>query len=289
MQAGARGQASSRMSHRLIRQKKKRIVQMRSYLSLVIAVFLMTGCQQTPQAPVEAEPRPIAEAARPAKRASPGYADAPVSEANWQQESAWVDDSAKIDGRTSISTARSLEEAKWLQRHGFLTRSKIEYLRGLGFTEVERLARAGNRDAVLFLGEQFIKDGRGDLIVGALNKLIEQEASIPALHLRARYKTARVTEVPGDLPTDSWQWRDAAFKSLDSKVDVASDYFAAYLLGDYRGSQIATKMFAHDESGFPPVVYTNAARMVAEMAKSGRPITLDPRPVPDEARGANDF
>ncbi|GHC10125.1 hypothetical protein GCM10010080_27020 [Thermomonas carbonis] len=223
------------------------------------------------------------------KPASPAYADTPVSEVNWQEESAWVDDSAKIDGRTSISTARSLEEAKWLQRHGFLTRSKIDYLRGLGFTEVERLARAGNRDAILFLGEQFIKDGRGDLIVGALDKLIDREASIPALHLRARYKTSRVTEVPGDLPTDSWQWRDAAFASSDAKIDVASDYFAAYLLGDYRGSQIATKMFAYEKNGLPPVVYTNAARLVAGMSQSGRPITLDPRPMPDEARGANDF
>ena len=261
---------------------------MRKYLSLAIAAFVATGCQPESRAPV-ADPQPRAESTRPAKKVSSDHADTPVSEANWQQESAWVDDSAKIDGRTSISTARSLEEAKWLQRHGFLTRSKIEYLRGLGFTEVERLARAGNRDAILFLGEQFIKDGRGDLAVGALNKLIDREASIPALHLRARYKTARVTEMPSELPTDSWQWRDAAFASSASKIDVASDYFAAYLLGDYRGSQIATKMFAYDEGGIPPMVYTNAARMVAGMARSGRPLTLDPRPIPDEARGANDF
>lgn len=262
---------------------------MRKYLSIAMAACVMAGCQQESKLPVVADPQPRAESPRPATRVSPSYVETPISEANWQQESAWVDESAMIDGRTSISTARSLEEAKWLQRHGFLTRSKIERLQRLGFTEVERLARAGNRDAVLFLGEQFIKDGRGDLIVRALDKLIDQEASIPALHLRARYKTTRVKEMPRNLPTDSWEWRDAAFASSHSKIDVASDYFAAYLLGDYRGSQMATKMFAASEYGFPPVVYTNAARMVAEMAKSGRPITLDPRPVPDEARGANDF
>ena len=262
---------------------------MRKIIILAIAASLTAGCRPESQAPAESQSQE-AEASKQTGKPTPlGYAEAPVSDANWQEESAWVDDSAKIDGRTSISTARSLEEAKWLQRHGFLTRSKIDYLQGLGFAEVDRLARAGNRDAILFLGEQFIKDGRGDLIVGALDNLIEKEASIPALHLRARYKTSRVTEVPDDLPTHSWQWRDAAFASSDAKIDVASDYFAAYLLGDYRGSQIATKMFAYDKNGLPPVVYTNAARMVAGMANSGHPIKLDPRPMPEDARGANDF
>ena len=263
---------------------------MRKIIILAIIASVVAGCQPASQPPSEVESRQGAESPKqPSKPVRAAYAETPVSEANWQEESAWVDDSAKIDGRTSISTARSLEEAKWLQRHGFLTRSKIDYLQGLGFAEVERLARAGNRDAILFLGEQFIKDGRGDLIVGALDKLIDREASIPALHLRARYKTSRVTEVPDDLPTHSWQWRDAAFASSDAKIDVASDYFAAYLLGDYRGSQIATKMFADDKYGFPPVIYTNAARLVAGMTQSGRPITLDPRPMPEAARGANDF
>lgn len=263
---------------------------MRKIIVMAIFAALVAGCQPESQVPADVESRQQAESSKqPGKPVALAFVEAPVTEANWQEESAWVDDSAKIDGRTSISTARSLEEAKWLQRHGFLTRSKIDYLRGLGFTEVERLARAGNRDAILFLGEQFIKDGRGDLVVKALDNLIEKEASIPALHLRARYKTSRVTEVPDDLPTHSWQWRDAAFASSDAKIDVASDYFAAYLLGDYRGSQIATKMFADDEHGFPPVIYTNAARLVAGMAQSGHPIKLDPRPLPDDARGANDF
>lgn len=263
---------------------------MRKIIILAIVASAVAGCQPGSQAPAEVESQQQAESSKqPGKPVTLAYAETPVSEANWQEESAWVDESAKIDGRTSISTARSLEEAEWLQRHGFLTRSKIDYLRSLGFTEVERLARAGNRDAILFLGEQFIKEGRGDLIVGALDKLIDREASIPALHLRARYKTSRVTEVPGDLPTDSWQWRDAAFKSSTSKVDVASDYFAAYLLGDYRGAQVATKMFAYDESGIPPVVYTDAARKVAAMAQSGNAIKLDSRPMPEDARGANDF
>src|SRR6478672_7121023 len=261
---------------------------MRYFITLAIVAVVMAGCQAESPALSEVESQhktePSKLSGKPVARAA---AEPTVSDANWQEESAWVDESAKIDGRTSISTARSLEEAKWLQRHGFLTRSKIDYLQGLGFTEVERLARAGNRDAILFLGEQFIKEGRGDLIVGALDKLIDREASIPALHLRARYKTSRVTEVPSDLPTDSWQWRDAAFESSDSKIDVASDYFAAYLLGDYRGSQIATKMFAYDKNGFPPVIYTNAARMVAGMGNSGNPIRLDPRPIPNDARGAN--
>ena len=263
---------------------------MRKFIILAILASVVAGCKPESQPLSEVESRQGAGSPKqPSKPIRAAYAETPVSEANWQEESAWVDDSAKIDGRTSISTARSLEEAKWLQRHGFLTRSKIDYLQGLGFAEVDRLARAGNRDAILFLGEQFIKEGRGDLIVKALDNLINKEASIPALHLRARYKTSRVTEMPNDLPTDSWQWRDAAFKSVNSKVDVASDYFAAYLLGDYRGAQVTTKMFAYDESGIPPVVYTDAVRKVAGMTQSGRPITLDPRPMPEAARGANDF
>jgi hypothetical protein len=212
----------------------------------------------------------------------------PLTETNWENELAWVDDDGKIDGHTSISTARSLDEARWLQRHGFLTRSKIERLRRLGFVKVEELARSGDRDAVLFLGEQMIKDGRGDLVAPALNRLVEEEASIPALHLRARYKTSRVSEVPSELPTDSWQWREVAFENSNAKIDVASDYFAAYLLGDYRGSQVASKMFAADPAGFPPAIFTEAARKVAQMAKLQPSIKLDPRPMPDDVRGVNE-
>lgn len=252
---------------------------------LVVAACKPESTAKVVNSPAAAE----LPASRNLPRSTSGLSPVSVTEDNWQSELAWVDDSAKIDGRTSISTARSFEEAQWLQRHGFLTRSKIEQFNRLGFQEVSRLARAGNSDAILFLSEQMIKDGRGDLAKSALNKLIEKEASIPALHLRARYKTSKVTEVPSELPTDSWQWRDAAFESSESKIDVASDYFAAYLLGDYRGAQIATKMFAYDKDGLPPVVYTNAARMVAGMAQGGHSIRLDPRPMPDDARGANDF
>lgn len=263
---------------------------MKKIMIMGVAALALGGCQPESSDAVAVDARQqIGSVKQEVKPVPAQSSDASISEENWQRELAWVDDSAKVDGRTSISTARSVEEAKWLQRHGFLTRSKIDYLRGLGFTEVERLARAGNSDAILFLGEQFIKQGRGDLIVGALGKLIDKDASIPALHLRARYKTSKVTEVPSELPTDSWQWRDAAFESSESKIDVASDYFAAYLLGDYRGAQIATKMFAYDKDGLPPVVYTNAARMVAGMAQGGHSIRLDPRPMPDDARGANDF
>ncbi|MFT4179719.1 MAG: hypothetical protein QM612_09705 [Thermomonas sp.] len=264
---------------------------MKKFTLLVMAALAVAGCQQEAQAPSEAKAQPEAEplkqVGKPASRAN---VEAPISDANWERELAWVDEGAMVDGRTSISTARSVEEAQWLQRQGFLTRSKIDYLKSLGPAEVERLARAGNRDAILFLGDQLIKDGRGDLVVRALNHLIDKEASIPALHLRARYKTSKVVEVPSELPTDSWQWRDAAFESSRSKIDVASDYFAAYLLGDYRGSQIGTKMFSYEGSGaVPPAVYTEAARKVARMAQSGHPIKLDPRPIPEEANGVQDF
>lgn len=252
---------------------------------LVVAACKPDSTAKVVNAPDSTEP----PASRKLPRSTSSLPPVPVTEANWQSELAWVDDSAKVDGRTSISTARSFEEAQWLQRHGFLTRSKIEQLNRLGFQEVNRLARAGDRDAILFLSEQMIKDGRGDQAKSALNKLIEKEASIPALHLRARYNTSQVKEVPSELPTHSWQWRETSFESSNAKIDVASDYFAAYLLGDYRGSQIATKMFAYDDSGVPPAVYTEAARKVATMAKAQAGIKLDPRPMPEEARGANDF
>ncbi len=260
---------------------------MKNLAGCIFIALALAACKPEGDPAVAEEAKPSQEPQAPNIQAS-SHAAPRVSEATWEQELGWVDESVKIDGRTSISTARSLEEAQWLQRHGFLTRTKIDHLRGMGFQKVEQLARSGDRDAILFLGEEMIKDGRGNLVAPALDRLIEKEASIPALHLRARYKTSLVSEVPSEVPTDSWQWREVAFESSNAKIDVASDYFAAYLLGDYRGSQVATKMFAADPAGFPPAIYTEAARKVAQMAKEQSSLKLDPRPMPDDVRGVNE-
>jgi hypothetical protein len=223
------------------------------------------------------------------------HAAAALSEKNWASELGWVNPDAMVDGRTSISTARSLEEAQWLQRHGFLTKAKIEHFNKLGFSAVYRLAKAGDNDALLYVGERMVMDGEGKRIIGALDHLIEKQGSIPALHLRARYKVGLITKVPKDLPTSSMEWRDAMISHDQEKADVASDYFAAYLLGDYRGAQFVSKMYAYSEGGVAPVVFTMASQKVTQIANAraslpgAPPIRLDPRPMPQDARGADDY
>lgn len=74
---------------------------------------------------------------------------------------------------------------------------------------------------------------------------------------------------------------------------MAADYFAGYLLGDYRGSQVVIAMFADDDN-VPPVVYTEARKRVAKIAETRKkspglpPIQLDPRLIKDDVIGANE-
>ena len=215
---------------------------------------------------------------------------AAVAGNRWEKEYGGAKPGMGDYSSAAISTARTLEEAQWLKRQGFLSRTKIQSLRELGFEELDKLARAGNHDAILFIGERLVAEGRGNLIAPALDQMIESSGSIPALELRARYKSSKVLPGPGQIPTSSWEWREATIASTLTKVDVAADYFAAYILGDYRGSQVVASMFSIEE-GVPPLVYTEAMKRVAMIADARRtsgkpPIHVDPRPIPEGVRGA---
>ena len=216
---------------------------------------------------------------------------APINDGNWQYEYGRVDPRAQMDGNSSISTARSKEEAEWLKRRGFVSQSAAEKFKKMGFKEVDALARAGNAEAILYISDMLISNGEGSKVSHALDGMIKNTGSIPALELRARYKSSLISAVPGDIPTSSIAWRDTAVDNVQAKIDVAADYFTAYLLGDYRGSQMVVAMFS-DGQGVPPAVYTESMKRVQEIVNTRsknpglRPYSLDPRPIDEGVNGA---
>lgn len=240
-----------------------------AYVLLCILTLSLAACGQQENADAAAV-QAIDKAAVDESRSDSsvdvnGVDTSSLKEANWREHFA--------DEPSSLAGAASLEEAKWLSRNGFLTRQERAKFEQLARKETERLAKAGDANAILYLAEQDINAGNGAAATYGLNRLVQKKHSIPALHLLA--KQAHETEtLNGQVGT--------------GPSAAATLLMQAFVLGDYKAGLALSRVHPR---GVPPAVFTDAIRKLSmeqdtfKKSNGGRLPAFDPRPVGASVNG----
>ncbi len=234
-----------------------------TYGLLCILTLSLVACGQKESADAPAVPAVDEAAVVGVRSGSSAYANGSetrsLKEGNWREYYA--------EEQSSFAGAASLDEAEWLSRNGFLTRQERTKFERLARQDIERLAKAGDANAVLYLSEQDIEAGNGAAATNRLNRLVQTKQSIPALHLLAKqaHETETLNGRIGTGPSAS-----------------ATLLMQAFVLGDYKAGLALSRVHPR---GVPPAVFTDAIRKLSmeqdafKKSNDGRLPSFDPRPM----------